>query len=128
MKDVQILEHQKEAKAAKKEAAKHHKQSVALAETLEVQLATEEIRVEERAQQLAAEKIQAHLRKHRSQKKVFEMKKSRDELIKSDPNEAAKFSRMTSSDAYHFHIRNPFGHHSPRKSKDQMAEKDMRAV
>ena len=64
-------------KKAEKAAAASKNKAAVLQETLEVQIATEDDRVEERAQQLAAEKIQAHLRRQKSSAKVDALKKER---------------------------------------------------
>ena len=65
-------------KKAEKAAAASANKAAVLQQTLEVQIATEDQRVEERAQQLAAEKIQAHLHRKQSAKKVQAMKAERD--------------------------------------------------
>jgi hypothetical protein len=64
-------------KKAEKVAEANANKAAVLQQTLEVQIATEDDRVEERAQQLAAEKIQAHLHRKKSAQKVDEMKKER---------------------------------------------------
>jgi len=64
-------------KKAEKAAAASANKAAVLQETLEVQIATEDDRVEERAQQLAAEKIQAHLRRKKDTDKVGALKNER---------------------------------------------------
>ena len=65
-------------KKAEKVAKDSANKAAVLQQTLEVQIATEDSRVEERAQQLAAEKIQSHLHRKQDAQKVEAMKKERD--------------------------------------------------
>jgi hypothetical protein len=72
-----------EAKKAKKEAAKQERRATVMAEALEEQVRTEDARVEERAQQLAAEKIQALQRRKQAQKEVDTVRQEQ-QLMKRD--------------------------------------------
>ena len=72
LKNKQLAESKVVADAAKKDAAKNEKRAAMVQEALEVQIATENERVEERAQELAAAKLQAVMRGKQDRKLAIE--------------------------------------------------------
>lgn len=68
--EAKHVEVKKEAKAAKKEAAEQGRRATVMAEALEEQVRTEDLRVEERAQEMAAQMIQARMRGNMARQKT----------------------------------------------------------
>jgi len=92
--EAAIVSTQAQAKEAKKEAKKQERKASVMAEALEEQVRTEDERVELRAQQLAAEKIQAIKRKNDAQKAAqaeLEVKREENRKLNRDMSFTANY-------------------------------------
>jgi len=81
-KEKALKETQVVADRAQRHKEKAEKRASVATQALQVQIATEDARVEERAHELAAQKIQAQLRRKKSAKKVEGMREQRKEMIR----------------------------------------------